>query len=58
MRPLPVSGGMQRESGTFLVPFPYFPTYCFILNAFQNEKSSRSACKSGKRKPYLVMAEP
>lgn len=23
MRPLPVSGGMQRESGTFFVPFPY-----------------------------------
>ena len=24
MRPLPVSGGMQRESGTFLVSFPVF----------------------------------
>lgn len=45
MRPLPVSGGMQRESGTFLVSFPVFlSTYCFILNAFQNEKSNCIAC--------------
>lgn len=50
MRPLPVQGGMQRESGTFLfIGFLIFGrsslsrlfiTYCFILIAFQNEKSN------------------
>ena len=39
MRPLPVSGGMQRESGTFFVPFPYFITDCFILNCIPKMKN-------------------
>lgn len=57
MHPQPVSGGRQRESGTFSVSFPVILiTYCFILIVYQNEKSNCPACKPGKTKPYIVMA--
>ena len=57
MRPLPVSGGSQRESGTFFFnKFLNFlgskgllsrilSTYCFILIDFQNEKSNNRGPK-------------
>lgn len=38
MASLPVSGVVQRESGTFFVPFPYLINQLFHLNALQNEK--------------------
>jgi hypothetical protein len=58
MHPQPVSGGKQRGAELFLFPLRNLIIYCFILMLTKNEKSNRSACKSGKRKPYLVMAEP
>ena len=70
MRPLPVSGGMQRESGTFLFLFPSNFIYCFILKHSKNEDERIDTRQSTYRHnenrltipnqgtPFIVMENP
>ena len=40
MHPRPCQGVQQRESGTFLFPFPSSSIYCFILNCCKKMKKT------------------
>ena len=59
MDPRPDSGVQQRGAELFLFPFRSLNNILFHFKLlYKNEKSNCIACKPGKRKPYIVMAEP
>lgn len=48
MRPLPVSGVVQRESGTFFVPFPYFHRFVSLKSTTKMKNQTILAAQAVK----------